>query len=171
MVTAEGLLTAEEYRLLPDTGRLTELVQGKVVDMNMPAPRHGYFCSNIVGILRLHVREQGLGRVMCNASGVVTERGPDTVRGADVAFYSYARLPKERRCAADDGKGDEHSDRDLDAAAHKEVGAAEPVGEEYCGENDSENKAGLKVAGAERVHAVLRSARGRRCVTGHSSAY
>ena len=26
-------------------------------------------------------------------SGVVTEHDPDTVRGADVAFYSYARVP------------------------------------------------------------------------------
>jgi Uma2 family endonuclease len=27
---------------------------------------------------------------------VVTERGPDTVRGADVSYYSYARIPKEQ---------------------------------------------------------------------------
>jgi Uma2 family endonuclease len=32
---------------------------------------------------------------MCNDTGIVTDRGPDTVRGADVAYYSYARLPKE----------------------------------------------------------------------------
>jgi Uma2 family endonuclease len=25
---------------------------------------------------------------------VITERGPDTVRGADIAYYSYSRLPK-----------------------------------------------------------------------------
>ena len=31
---------------------------------------------------------------MSNDSGVVTERDPDIVRGADVAYYSYARLPK-----------------------------------------------------------------------------
>jgi Uma2 family endonuclease len=28
-----------------------------------------------------------------NDSGVVTERDPDTVRGPDVAFYSFARVP------------------------------------------------------------------------------
>src|SRR5262249_17022218 len=27
-------------------------------------------------------------------SGVVTERDPDSMRGADVAFYSYSRIPK-----------------------------------------------------------------------------
>ena len=35
-----------------------------------------------------------LGRVVTNDSGIVTQRDPDTVRGADVAYYSYARLPK-----------------------------------------------------------------------------
>ncbi len=38
--------------------------------------------------------ERHLGRVLCNDSGVITERNPDTVRGADVAFYSYSRLPQ-----------------------------------------------------------------------------
>jgi hypothetical protein len=32
--------------------------------------------------------------VLSNDTGVVTERGPDTVRGADISFYSYARVPK-----------------------------------------------------------------------------
>jgi Uma2 family endonuclease len=35
-----------------------------------------------------------LGHVLSNDSGVITERSPDTVRGADVAFYSYAKLPR-----------------------------------------------------------------------------
>jgi Uma2 family endonuclease len=31
---------------------------------------------------------------LSNDAGVITERGPDSVRGPDVAFYSYDRLPK-----------------------------------------------------------------------------
>jgi Uma2 family endonuclease len=31
-----------------------------------------------------------------NDSGVVTERGPDTVRGADVCFYSHERWPRSQ---------------------------------------------------------------------------
>jgi len=31
---------------------------------------------------------------MTNDSWVKTERGPDTVRGADLVFWSYERLPK-----------------------------------------------------------------------------
>jgi Uma2 family endonuclease len=90
----ETLLTAEQYFLLPDDGRHTELVRGKVVEMNMPAPRHGYFCSKIDRMLGNFVEERSLGRVMCNDSGVITQRGPDTVRGADVCFYSYKKVPK-----------------------------------------------------------------------------
>jgi Uma2 family endonuclease len=51
-------------------------------------------CLNAGYILNVFVREHGLGRVMSNDSGVITERDPDTVRGADVAYDSYDRLPK-----------------------------------------------------------------------------
>lgn len=34
------------------------------------------------------------GHVFTNDTGVITERAPDTVRGADVAFVTYSRLPK-----------------------------------------------------------------------------
>jgi Uma2 family endonuclease len=92
--TAEALLTAEEYRLLPDNGQRTELVQGRIVPMNMPAPRHGQICSKIDRIVGNYADEHDLGHVVTNDSGVVTRRAPDSVRGADVAFYSYARVPR-----------------------------------------------------------------------------
>jgi Uma2 family endonuclease len=38
--------------------------------------------------------DHDLGHVLCNDSGVITERDPDTVRGADVAFYSDAKVPR-----------------------------------------------------------------------------
>jgi Uma2 family endonuclease len=87
-------MTAEEYWLLPDDGPPTELVRGRIVPMNIPTPRHGYFCANAAGILREFVRQHDLGRIMGNDSGILTERDPDTVRGGDVAYYSYERLPR-----------------------------------------------------------------------------
>ena len=45
-------------------------------------------------ILGNYAEDHDLGHVLCNDSGVITERGPDSVRRADVAFYSYAKLPK-----------------------------------------------------------------------------
>ncbi len=92
-LAAEGLLTVEEYRRLPDSGRPTELVRGRVVPMNLPTPRHGQICSKVDRIVGTFADQHGLGHVVVNDSGIVTERSPDTLRGADVAFYSYARVP------------------------------------------------------------------------------
>jgi Uma2 family endonuclease len=41
-----------------------------------------------------YLEDDDRGHVLTNDSGVITERGPDTVRGADVCFYSYERVPK-----------------------------------------------------------------------------
>jgi Uma2 family endonuclease len=89
----EPLYTAEEYARLPDRGVPTELVKGKVVTMNLPAPRHGQICSKIDRLVGNYADEHGLGHVVTNDSGIITERGPDTVRGPDVGFYSYSRVP------------------------------------------------------------------------------
>ena len=94
MATAEALLTAEEYRLLPENGRPTELVRGELVTMNMPAPRHGEICSRTDRIVGNFADERHTGRVVSNDAGVITERDPDSVRGADIAYYSYQRVPR-----------------------------------------------------------------------------
>jgi Uma2 family endonuclease len=91
--TAEKLLTAEEFLLLPDDGVPKELVRGRVIALNVPTPRHGQICVEVVYLLRRFLEDHRLGHVVSNDSGVVTERGPDTVRGADIAFYSYQRVP------------------------------------------------------------------------------
>ncbi|APW63627.1 hypothetical protein BSF38_05201 [Paludisphaera borealis] len=98
MATAEQtLLNAEEFGLRPDIGRPEELVRGKIVMSPPPNRRHGYTCAEIVFHLRRFLEDQKLGRVYSNDSAIVTERNPDTVRGADVAYYSYERLPESSR--------------------------------------------------------------------------
>lgn len=90
----ERLLTAEEYAVLPDNRR-TELVKGRIVEVPPPGFLHGEVQVEIASLLRDHVRKHGLGRVLTE-SGTVTERKPDTVRGPDVSFYSFGRVPKDR---------------------------------------------------------------------------
>jgi Uma2 family endonuclease len=96
MATAEmlELMTAEQFRQRPDPGYPEELVRGRIVAMSVPDRRHGYVCGRAVLIFGSFVDGHDLGRVMSNDSSVVIEQDPDTVRGADVAYYSYARLPK-----------------------------------------------------------------------------
>jgi Uma2 family endonuclease len=45
-------------------------------------------------LLENHNRQLKLGRVMTNETGIVVKRDPDTVRGADVLFISYRRMPE-----------------------------------------------------------------------------
>ncbi|MCH8048160.1 MAG: Uma2 family endonuclease [Planctomycetes bacterium] len=94
MATAQSLLTAEQYGELPDLERPTELVRGRIVEMNQPYPRHGLICMEIGHVVRSYVKQHKLGYVMCNDSGVITQREPDTVRGPDISFYSHERLPE-----------------------------------------------------------------------------
>ncbi|HWE38180.1 MAG TPA: Uma2 family endonuclease, partial [Isosphaeraceae bacterium] len=92
-IAAAGL-TAEQFGRRPDPGYPEELVRGTIVPMPPPRPRHGQICGEAYFLLRQAAEEHDLGHVVCNDSGVITERDPDTVRGADVAFYSYDRVPK-----------------------------------------------------------------------------
>ena len=44
--------------------------------------------------MRAAAQEYDLGHVLDNDAEVLTELDPGTLRGPDVAFYSYARLPR-----------------------------------------------------------------------------
>jgi Uma2 family endonuclease len=95
MATATNLLTAEQFAALPDSDfRSVELVKGSLVEMNPPMPRHGEICANIARLLFLYLDEHPEGRIVTNDSNVLIERNPDTVRGPDVAYYSYRRVAK-----------------------------------------------------------------------------
>jgi Uma2 family endonuclease len=86
------LLTVEEFVRLDDDDRKTELVRGKVVEVPFAFPFVGYVCGQIQRSIGKFVKQTDAGRLIVG-SGVITEREPDTLRGADVCFYSYKRLP------------------------------------------------------------------------------
>ncbi|HET6422734.1 MAG TPA: Uma2 family endonuclease [Planctomycetaceae bacterium] len=90
-----ALMTAEEYLHRAPRDQPSELIRGRMVVMNPPFSAHGYWCAQITRILGNYVEEHELGRVIGNDGGVVTERDPDTVRGADVAFYSFKKVPRD----------------------------------------------------------------------------
>jgi Uma2 family endonuclease len=94
IVAPDKLLTAEEYGRLPDLGRPTELVRGRIVEMNDPYPRHGQICALVAHLIQQYLDSHDIGHVMSNDAGVVVERGPDTVRGPDISFISYRMVPK-----------------------------------------------------------------------------
>jgi Uma2 family endonuclease len=86
-------MTAEEFAR-QYANRRAELVKGRVVELPMPSLKHGKVCYRVTMALGTFVEAGDLGHVMTNDSWVVTKRGPDTVRGSDILFVSYTRLPK-----------------------------------------------------------------------------
>jgi len=88
------LITAEEFFRMPEpaNGSRQELVRGVVVTMPPPGFQHVDIQINVAFFLKQHLRTHRIGRVTAE-SGVRTERGPDSVRGPDVAFWSAERLP------------------------------------------------------------------------------
>jgi Uma2 family endonuclease len=91
---AQKLITADEFFLMPDPpdGSKTELVKGVVVTMPPPGFRHCEVQTTIAFVLKSFLKSQPVGRVIVE-SGVRTDRDPDSVRGPDVSFWSFDRVP------------------------------------------------------------------------------
>src|SRR5262245_18408327 len=94
MATDQKLLTVEEFGNLPQPpdGSLQELVRGEIITMPWTRSRHRKVQLRVGVILDHHIRPRKLGQVFTE-TGVITERDPDSVRGADVAYWSTQRLP------------------------------------------------------------------------------
>jgi Uma2 family endonuclease len=80
-----------------------ELVRGKVVwggreaghlseELRMAKFRHGVYCNSAARLIDAYVQAHDLGWIAINDTFVPTET--DTVRGADVLYVSYNRVPK-----------------------------------------------------------------------------
>lgn len=92
--TAHHLVTADEFFRMPEPpdGSRQELVRGEIVTIPRPGGLHGVCCSKANRKIGNFVDEHRLGTVTANDTGFVIARSPDTVRGADVAFWSAERL-------------------------------------------------------------------------------
>jgi Uma2 family endonuclease len=94
-IAQTGLLTAEEFLQLPNPvdGSQQELVRGEIITVPPPGGMHGVSCNKTGRRLGNFVEEQDRGTVTSNDTGFITERGPDSVRGPDIAYWSKERLP------------------------------------------------------------------------------
>jgi Uma2 family endonuclease len=88
----QALITAEEFETMSFEFP-TDLVQGEIVPMPPPGGIHGRVCGNVFFALETWARGSDLGTVTANDSAVITERNPDSVRGCDVMFTNWKRLP------------------------------------------------------------------------------
>jgi Uma2 family endonuclease len=87
------LLTAAEFARRHG-GRYVELVDGVIKEVPVPFQEHGEVCFKAAYLLGAHVIGNDIGRLTTNDSFVQTTSDPDRVRGGDVCYFSYERLPK-----------------------------------------------------------------------------
>lgn len=101
MSAGTRLLTADEFaqRPEPEDGSREELVRGEVITMPPPGFRHGEVALQIGFVLKSFLKGKQLGRVVIE-TGVRTEHHPDTVRGPDVSYWSFKRLPRAQTIAS-----------------------------------------------------------------------
>jgi Uma2 family endonuclease len=96
---ATKTMTAEEFfewsHRPENRDRHFELEEGEIVDMSLPGQRHGVVCGNASWILGTFTRQRKKGFVCTNDTGLILERDPDTVRGADVALYDEVKRYEE----------------------------------------------------------------------------
>lgn len=89
-----SLTTAEEFEKIAARLGSCELVRGEVVELSPGGYEHSRISANVAFLLEQWARQSKNGRVLTGEAGVVVETDPDTVRGADVAYYSFVRLPR-----------------------------------------------------------------------------
>ena len=86
------LMTADELLAMPRGEFRYELVNGELKKMSPAGQKHGRIIVRITEPLAKHVRENQLGQVYAAETGFKLRSDPDTVRAADIAFISKARL-------------------------------------------------------------------------------
>jgi len=90
-VISPGLIKAEQFVEMQFDGPC-ELVRGEIVEMTRPDQSHGNVCARVAFELMRWSIPTHRGQVTTNDSGILTERDPDTLRGADVAFFASGQL-------------------------------------------------------------------------------
>ena len=89
-------MTAEEFfdwaNRPENANKNYELDRGEVVEVPSPIREHGYVCWLVIKFLTEYLTRRGEGHLLTNDTGIVVERRPDTLRGADVILF--LRNPK-----------------------------------------------------------------------------
>ena len=85
------LISAAEFMARYENVR-AELVKGIVKELPMPETEHGKICITIGALIYNYAKAHDVGHVMGNDTWIRT--GIDTIRGGDVLFVNYERLPR-----------------------------------------------------------------------------
>lgn len=84
----QGEWTESEYFSLPETNRIVELSDGRLVMPDMPTDSHQYVVVEFCAMLRSFVRQRDLGHV--RVAPLRVRLWPGKIREPDVVFLSHA---------------------------------------------------------------------------------
>lgn len=85
-------MTADELLRYRHEPYRTELIAGKLLEMEPAGALHGVVAATICELLASHVRTHGLGRVFGAETGYILTSDPDTVRAPDASFVWRERI-------------------------------------------------------------------------------
>ena len=91
--TTTKLLTADDLLRLAAEGIGGELIRGVLVEKVSAGIRHGEIVTLLSFFLTAFILPRRIGRLVASDSGMMLERGPDTVREPDIAYISAEKLP------------------------------------------------------------------------------
>jgi Uma2 family endonuclease len=89
---ALGVMTAQELLHYSHEPYRTELVAGRLFEMEPAGALHGVVAARVCELLSRHVRAHALGVVFGAETGFQLAADPDTVRAPDAAFVTAERI-------------------------------------------------------------------------------
>lgn len=90
-----NLMTGEEF-FAKHGHENKELRNGYIVEFAMPSIDHSFICGTVSRLFGNYVSDNALGRVGTNDGFIRLSQNPDTVRGPDICYYSFTKLPREQ---------------------------------------------------------------------------
>ncbi len=93
------LLTGDDLLLIEaqQPGKLFELIEGELKEYPVPGIDHSEYEFLIVELFAAYKKQNKIGRFLVGEAGFYTRGDNKTVRMADMAFISYARMPAEKK--------------------------------------------------------------------------
>ena len=99
-LTPTSRYTVDDVAAFPDDGKLRELVDGKIVEWDVPSWQHGLLETELAAILRSYVRHHHLGLVACGEVMTRILSSNRDARGSDIEFRRRGSIPTEDTAAA-----------------------------------------------------------------------
>lgn len=92
--------TVDDLARFPDDGKRRELVNGEIVEWDVPNVRHNAVLNALAFLLTLFVRQRRLGLVTSGDTMVRIRDSDADARGGDIAFFAIDHLPRDVDAAA-----------------------------------------------------------------------